>query len=257
MNTSNIAELAQRMDRAALEAQPVPQLSLQDTFTVAEAYAIQAASLAHRYARGEQLSGVKMGFTSQAKMAQMGVSDMIFGRLTDAMAIPNGGSLSMKALIHPRVEPELCFLVREPIDRELTAADWSQYIAGVAPALEIIDSRYENFQFSLEDVIADNCSSAAFVVGEWQAAETPVSKLRIAMEINGYVVQTGDSDAILGDPHAAVFAASRLAAQYGQVIPAGACIMAGAATAAVFLTPGTTVRVHVDSLGEAHFDVVD
>ena len=255
MHEQDIARLAQLIDQAASEGVAVPQFSLQQAFTVAEAYAIQAASMQRRYTRGEKLIGVKMGFTSQAKMAQMGLKDMIFGRLTDAMWIENGGTLSLKSLIHPRVEPEICFLVNKTIDRELAATEVQAYISGVAAALEIIDSRYAHFQFSLEDVIADNCSAAAFVVGAWHDAATPVNHLSLQLEVDGAVVQSGTSDAILGDPWASVLAASRLATQYGQVIPAGACILAGAATPAVFLLPGASVRVRVETLGDAGFTV--
>lgn len=252
---SKISELAAALDDAALHARPIDQLSHTVAFSVDEAYAVQAASIERRYARGERLIGLKMGFTSKAKMEQMGVHDMIWGRLTDTMLLENGGVWPFSRCIHPRAEPEICFLVSKKIDRALPAAELRGYIGAVAPAIEIIDSRYRNFKFSLEDVIADNCSSAGFVVGAWQSPETPLDDLGILLEIDGATVQTGSSSAILGDPWASVEAAARLAAQYGQEIPAGAYLMAGAATEAVYLAKGQQVRAIVQTLGEVSFSV--
>ena len=119
----NIPELAEALDEAARHARPIDQLSNTYTFSVDDAYTIQAVSIERRYARGERLIGLKMGFTSKAKMEQMGVHDMIWGRLTDAMLLENGGVWSFDRGIHPRAEPEICFLVRKKIDRALTAAE--------------------------------------------------------------------------------------------------------------------------------------
>jgi 2-oxo-3-hexenedioate decarboxylase len=250
----NINELATIVDQAALHARPISQLSLTNSFSEADAYAIQAASMGHRYARGEKLIGLKMGFTSEAKMKQMGVHDMIWGRLTDSMLIENG-ELNMENFIHPRAEPEICFLVNQDIDRELSLEEAPDYVEAVAAAIEIIDSRYQNFKFSLEDVIADNCSSSGLFVGEWQDKNTPLGDLKISLEIDGEVKHEGSSAAILGDPWRSFAAATRLAYQYGQPIKAGAYIMAGAATPAVYLAAGQSVRASVESLGAVGFVV--
>ena len=251
----NINKLAETLDSAALHAKAIPQLSLQQQFSVEDAYKIQSASLSRRYERGEKFIGLKLGFTSKAKMEQMGVHDLIWGRLTDAMLLKNGGTLNLKRFIHPRAEPELCFLVKKTIDKELTLGEVKEYIVGVTAAIEIIDSRYENFKFSLEDVIADNCSSAALVLGGWQRFDNPIENLKMELLINGEVVQSGSSAAILGNPWESVVAAARLAMQYGKPIPKGAYIMAGAATPAVYLESGNDVKVIVEGIGEVGFQV--
>ena len=251
----NTQSLANTVDTAAKNATAIPQLTTQHSFDVDESYAIQAASIENRYARGEQFIGLKMGFTSEAKMKQMGVHDMIWGRLTDAMLIQNGGQLPMSRCIHPRAEPELAFRVSKDIPGELTADTVKDYIDGVAAAIEIIDSRYENFKFSLEDVIADNCSSCGLVIGEWQDPSQPVGDLAIALNIDGEAKHSGSSQAILGDPWKAVAAATRLAEKYQQAIPAGSVIMAGAATPAEFLALGNKVEATVEGLGSVGFEV--
>ena len=107
MNQQRIAAMAEMVDSAAHRASAIAQFAEQEGIGEAEAYAIQAASIARRLARGERRTGVKMGFTSRAKMIQMGVHDMIWGRLTDAMAETEGAPVSLRRFVHPRVEPEL------------------------------------------------------------------------------------------------------------------------------------------------------
>ena len=252
----NINQIAETLDKAAQEAKPISQISLEQPFTVKEAYKIQRISINQRYERGEKFVGMKLGFTSKAKMEQMGVHDMIWGRLTDGMLLKREGKLPFEKFIHPRAEPELCFLVKKKIDKEITLEEVKDYIVGVCAAVEIIDSRYENFKFSLEDVIADNCSSAAFVIGAWHPLDIPIEKLKIELVIDDEVVQSGTSAAILGNPLESVVAAARLALQYAKPIPMGSYILAGAATPAVYLKQGNSVKARVDHLGEVGFSVV-
>lgn len=249
----NFSDLAARVDEAAMTASAIAQLSQETTFSVDDSYEIQKLSIERRLARGEKLIGLKMGFTSEAKMKQMGVHDMIWGRLTDSMLVDESFKLSKH--IHPRAEPEICFRVNREIDSELSVEECRQAVDGIAPAIEIIDSRYENFKFSLEDVIADNCSSAGLVIGEWKDPGIEIGNLTMKLEIDGEVVQEGNSSAILGDPWKSLAAATRLAAQYGQPIAAGSVIMAGASTPAVFLKVNQRVNLNVAELGSVVFTV--
>lgn len=244
----DLAALAARLDEAALSRIAVPSLGARlDPDT---AYAVQAALVERRLARGERLVGLKMGLTSRAKMVQMGVEEVIWGRLTDAMRLPDGGTVPTDGYIHPRVEPEVAFLLdREPEPGD----DFADVVRAVAPAIEVIDSRYRDFKFSLSDVIADNTSAAGFVIGPWQPVPAGLDNLGVLLEVNGRVVQTGSTAAILGDPRRAFDAAVRLSARYGVRMRPGWVLLAGAATAAVPLAPGTHIRAVVEGLGTASF----
>jgi 2-oxo-3-hexenedioate decarboxylase len=246
----SVTTLAETLDTAALEARPLPGGGTGLTET-AEAYAVQEALVARRLARGERLTGVKLGFTSIAKMRQMGVSDLIHGRITDRMEIPDGGLYDTSGLIHPRVEPEVAFLLGATLR---PGGDPAAAVTAVAPALEIIDSRYDGFRFSLPEVIADNTSAAAYAVGPWTdpgALNGPngLANLGVLLELDGHPVQAGSTAAILGHPLRALAAAARLAGP----LEAGTVILAGAATAAVPLPPGTHVRATVAGLGAVRF----
>ncbi|GAB1818800.1 2-keto-4-pentenoate hydratase [Herbidospora sp. RD11066] len=232
-----ITELATRLDHAALTATAIPRLAA--GLDPSRAYEVQRALVERRLARGERLVGVKMGLTSRAKMAQVGVDEVIWGHLTDGMRIAD--TVDLSRLIHPRAEPEVAFLV----DRS--------GIAAVAPALELIDSRFEGFDFSLPDVIADNTSASGFVVGQWRPVPEGLDNLGVLLEVNGRVVQTGSTAAILGDPRRAFDAAARLAGGRGVDLRDGWIVLAGAATAAVPLNPGDHVRAVVEKLGTTSF----
>ena len=245
--------IATRLDNAAMSGKVVPQLA--DQLTIDQAYEIQTKSVARRYARGERRIGVKMGFTSRAKMAQMGVHDMIWGRLTDAMLIEPGNAVCNGRFVHPRVEPEVAFLLKSPLSGRIDSMTALAAVAAVAPALEIIDSRYENFKFSLTDVIADNSSSSALVIGPWADASIDFSNLGMLLEIDGSAQQIGSTAAILGNPIFSLVAAARLVAERGERLEAGDLVMAGGATAAEALTPGQFVKLTVERLGTVSFVV--
>ncbi len=250
-----LKQIAKTLDEAALNAQAVPQMAAQNNITLSQAYEIQHLSISHRLARGEEIVGYKLGFTSKAKMEQMGVHDLIWGVLTDTMEIPANGHTSIHPFIHPRVEPEIAFKVAKDIDKVLTLENCLEYLEACAPAIEMIDSRYENFQFSLADVVADNCSSAAFCVGDWQKIPEKIDNLSMEMDFNGVLKQKGNSNAILENPLQSVVELSRLSLQAGMEVQKGQIILAGAATQAEYIEVGIEVEVKVEGLGLVSFRV--
>jgi 2-oxo-3-hexenedioate decarboxylase len=246
----DIDELAARLDEAARSARAIPQLAGEAGLDVDAAYAVQSALVERRLARGERLVGLKMGLTSRAKMAQVGVHEVIWGRLTDGMRVPAGG-VDVAAYIHPRVEPEVAFLVDRLPEAGEPGESFAEAVRAVAPAIELIDSRYANFRFSVPDVIADNTSAAGFVIGPWQPVPAGLDNLGILLEVDGRIAQVGSTAAILGDPRRAFTEGVRLAGRHGVRLAAGWVFLAGAATAAVPLRPGAHVRAVVEKLGAA------
>jgi 2-oxo-3-hexenedioate decarboxylase len=252
--TITVEQYARIVDDAAHHAQPISQFP-EGAFDVETAYEIQAASIAKRVDRGEVRTGIKMGFTSKAKMQQMGVHDLIWGRLTDQMQIAEGDQVELNRFIHPRVEPEIAFILGDDLCGKVTIPEAMMAVEAIAPALEIIDSRYENFKFSLPDVVADNASSSGYVIGPWVAPEETIDNLGIVMSIRGKPRQMGSTAAILGNPVRSLVHAARLAELAGEPLQAGWVVMAGAATAAEFLSPGDSVTAEFQNLGSLAFSV--
>ena len=252
---SQTLEFAKLLDEAAHRAQAVAQIDPKGELSLEDAYAIQSESIRRRSARGERRVGVKMGFTSRAKMLQMGIDDVIWGRLSSGMQVEEGGAVKFSRFVHPRVEPELAFVLKKPLAGDITAVEALAAVEAVAPALEIIDSRYTDFKFTLPDVIADNASSSGFVIGAWSDPHQDFSNLGLTLNIDGRVVQVGSSAAILGHPLRSLVAAARLSAAVGEPLQAGWVVMAGGATPAEWIRPGQYVSVEMERLGVAGFHV--
>ncbi len=253
------AALAHTLDEAQRSATAVEQLSARGQIGLGTAYAVQHAIIASRQGRGERITGVKLGFTSLAKARQMGVDDIIIGTLTDAMRVEDGGRFDRRAGIHPRIEPEIAYLLGVDEEARVFAEhELATAIVGVAPALEIIDSRYLDFRFSLDDVVADNTSAAGYVIGPWvdPARAGDLGNRGVLLEIDGRLAETGSTAAVLGHPHRALAAARRLASAHGFELRAGMILLAGAATAAVALPQRGYVEASIAGLGRVgvHID---
>jgi 2-oxo-3-hexenedioate decarboxylase len=255
MQTVDIDRLAAVADEAARTHTfidpPDAALSLDD------AYRVQEASLALRLARGERLVGMKMGLTSRAKMQQMGVHTPIYGFLTDLMVATDGAILPKSRFGQPRIEPEVCAILGRELVGPVTAVQAEAAVATWCAALEIIDSRYKDFKFSLPAVVADNASSACVVLGGGCDPKTlrqkghDIACLGMVFEVNGKVVDTASSAAIYDSPSRSLAELANMLAARGQSLKAGQIVMAGGATAAVPLQAGDRVRVRVDGLGSA------
>ena len=252
---SRIAKLAEIVDDAALAHRAIPKLTEAQELRIEEAYAVQAASIARRISRGETRIGVKMGFTSRAKMIQMNCDDIIWGRLTSSMLVEDGGIIHLRDYVHPRCEPEIAFLLKEALPANVTPARALAAVEAIAPAIEIIDSRYEKFKFTAADVVADNSSSASLVIGPWCDPRQPFDNLGMLLEFDQRPVQIGSSAAILGHPLRSLVSAARLSADAGEPLQAGWIVMAGGATAAEALRSGLHVRAVVQNLGSVGFSV--
>ena len=264
MELKNLQKMAKQLTEARISACPIPQFSKiqgQSAISRAEAYRIQEWGIEHRVQRGEKWAGLKMGLTSEAKRRQMNLDSPLYGELTDTMMVPSRGVLSIDGLIHPKIEPEVAFLTGsdlkgEDVSREQVLAACT----GVAPALEVLDSRYSEFQyFSMEDVISDNSSSSHFIIGEWVRDFTSIDldNLPLIMQIDGQVAKQGNTQAISGDPVQSVIDLCGLLAQRGRSLEAGSIVLAGAATPAVNLQQGevTEVLLKVEDLGEVSVSV--
>ncbi len=248
-----INELAAHLEQAELKAQDVVKITdAHPDMDFDDAYAIQYAIRKAKLARGQKLAGLKMGLTSHAKMAQMGVETPIYGFLMDYMARGDGEEIRSDELIHPKVEPEIAFVtktdLRGPgchIGDVLAATDF------VVPAMEVIDSRYRDFKFDLKSVIADNTSSSRFVAGGQarDPRELDLRTLGVVLEKNGEVVSTGAGAAVLGHPANSVAMLANMLGVRGEYIPAGTFIMTGAGTEAVAVAKGDTVTARFQELG--------
>lgn len=247
-----LESLTDQLDAALQSGRECTRLTLQmPDLSLDDAYAIQAAGIERRVARGERITGYKMGLTSKAKRDQMNLNSPVYGVLTDRMQVADNGPFSLSFGIHPKIEPEIAFLIGAPLSGHVTREQVRDACMGVAAALEILDSRYVGFKyFSLPDVIADNCSSSHYILSSQMfAADMDVGDLAMAMAINGTVVQSASSAAISGHPLDSVVQLCAMLAEHGKSLMPGQIVLAGAATLAEALSPGLDVSLDVESLG--------
>lgn len=238
-------ELARVLDEALTQRREIePLTKTHGAFDLAQAYAVQARGVALRLSRGEKIVGYKMGLTSEAKRRQMSLEAPIWGVLTSAMRV--GAEVRVADGVHPKIEPEIAFVTRRELHGAITREQAFDALESVAPALEILDSRFAGFKyFSLPDVVADDCSSWRFALGAPQPPRK-VDGLRMRMSVDGRVAQEADSNAISGHPLDSLV---QLAAMLPHPLPPGSIVLAGAATVAEPLRPGITVQLDIDTLG--------
>jgi 2-oxo-3-hexenedioate decarboxylase len=248
-----IAQLAEHLENAELNAQDVtkitddyPDMAFQD------AYDIQWEIRRRKEARGTRIVGMKMGLTSWAKMAQMGVEQPCYGFLADYFSCADGAAIDTSRLIHPKVEAEIAFVTSKPLKGPgCHAADVFAATECVMPAVEVIDSRYRDFKFDITSVVADNSSSSRFVTG---GRPVPVDYMDlrtvgVVMEKNGEIVEMSTGAAVLGNPAESVAMLANMLGERGQEIPAGTFVMTGGVTAAVTVEPGDSILVRYHELG--------
>jgi 2-oxo-3-hexenedioate decarboxylase len=243
-----VAELAAVLERARAERRAVPPLTDgHPGLDLATGYAVQ------RLARSSAgpLAGYKLGVTSRAKQAQVGVDAPIYGYLPAAAALDTGEPLEVARQIQPRGEPEIVlYMGRDLAGPAVTAADVLRATDAVAVGIEVLDSRYQDYRFTIPDVVADNASAGRFVVGTpVPAAGIDLRLVGVVLEHRGEVVATASGAASLGHPAAAVAWLVRALAEHDEGLRAGDLVLSGGLTAAVPVVAGDTLVATVDRLG--------
>ncbi|WP_232698302.1 2-keto-4-pentenoate hydratase [Brevibacillus daliensis] len=219
---------------------------------IEEAYNLQDQLIERKIQDGNRRIGIKLGLTSEAKQKMMGVHEAIYGTLLHDMLAYEWEPIDCSQLIHPKAEPEIAFFMAEDLQgTNVTAEDVLQATQFVAAAIEIIDSRYENFRFTLTDVVADNCSSARFVIGSKMVSPQELNLVTegMVMSKNGEIAATGTGAAVLGNPATAVAWAVNKLGERGAGLKKGDIVLAGAMSEAIAIGPGDHVLVQFDGLG--------
>jgi 2-oxo-3-hexenedioate decarboxylase len=213
-------------------------------FSVDDAYLIQEELLQLKLGRGETIVGAKLGLTSIAKQQQMGVSEPAYGWITSGSVL-DSDDVPLNQLIHPRIEPEFVFTMAQDISGPaVTANDVLDATASVKGGIEVIDSRYEAFKFTLPDVIADNTSAAMTRINPTGlgSRDTDLTVVGCTFEVGGEVMGTATGAALLGDPAACMAMLVHHLHKTGRKLEAGWTVLAGAPTDARPLGLGTVGR---------------
>jgi 2-keto-4-pentenoate hydratase len=252
-NAQWVESLAARLGDAEAARQPVApvrgEIALDDMST---AYAVQQANVARRLARGERIVGRKIGLTSLAVQAQLGVDQPDFGTLFASMASGDDEPMSLATLIVPKVEAEIALVLAHDLTHERhTFADILLASAFALAAIEVVDSRIRDWDIRFVDTVADNASSARFVLGSRPVplSDIDLTECTMTLSRDGDVLSRGSGAACLGNPlNAAAWLADRMVA-LGTPLRAGDVVLTGALGPMVAVrTPGTYVA-NIGGLG--------
>lgn len=260
MDKNLIRELANYTHNAEKEKREIIKITaeLYPELTIDDAYLVQEELVRQKLEEGKRIVGPKMGITSEAKMKQMNVDDPIYGYVFDNMLVNEGESISIDDYIHPKVEPEIAFILSRDLEGpNVTQLDVLRATEYVLPAIEIIDSRYENFDFTLPDVIADNTSAAGAVFGTQlkRPDNLELDVVGVTVSINGKIQALGAGAAVLEHPANSVARLANMLSKKGEKVKAGQPILTGGITEAVKLSRGDYVSVKYGGLGEVSFFV--
>jgi 2-oxo-3-hexenedioate decarboxylase len=258
---SSLEELAEIVTKAQLGAYEIDKLTGNRPLNLKEAYAVQKLVVQRLEAKNGTVIGYKTGLTSRSKQAAMGVHEACYGYVLGKTLGKEGEPLSLTGLIHPRAEPELAFVMGKPLNGPgVTGAQAMAATAEIKLAIEVIDSRYKNFQFTLEDVIADNCSAGKLLLSDkgFTPYRYDLRLMGLTFEKNGELFFTGAGAAVLSHPaNAVAWLANKLYEIEGRGLEAGDMVLAGAFTPAVEIKSGDKVLASFAGAGSLELVVTE
>ena len=216
------------------------------------AYEIQKVNTFKRVGNGARIVGKKIGLTSFAVQKQLGVDQPDYGILFDDMELWNGGKVSMKELMQPKVEAEIAFVLKKDLTHELiTASEVMQAIDFALPSIEIVGSRIKDWNIKITDTVADNASASHFVIGHQPTFLNGFDMIDCKMEmiINDQVVSTGSGAACLGSPINATVWLANMMVKMGNPLKSGELILSGAIGPMAQVKAGDFVKATIEGLG--------
>lgn len=227
-----IPAIAEKLRAARDALRQIPPLSQTDGLAaVGDAYAVQLGTIALWQAAGRRVVGRKIGLTSKAVQAQLGVDQPDAGVLWADYAFTAGEAVDTRRFMQPKAELELAFVLdRACPEPDLTMAELIRRVAYAVPALEIVDSVIADWKITLADTVADNASGGGFLLG-LDARRVTDLDLRLAGAIlsrDGAPVSTGVGVNCLGHPLNALLWLTRAMAAQGRPIGEGEIVMSGA-----------------------------
>ncbi len=246
-------ELAADLAQAERSREPIaPLTSAYPDIDVVDAYEIQLINIRQRVAEGARVLGHKVGLSSLAMQQMMGVDEPDYGHLLDEMQAFEDTPVKAGRYLYPRVEVEVGFILAADLPGAgCTEEDVLAATEALVPSIELIDTRIKDWKIALCDTIADNASSAGFVLGEARVspADVDVKAIDAVLTRNGEVVAEGRSDAVLGNPVTAVAWLARKVESFGVRLRKGDVVLPGSCTRAIDAHAGDKFVADFTGLG--------
>ncbi|WP_099020530.1 2-keto-4-pentenoate hydratase [Mycolicibacterium palauense] len=250
------ADLAAQLAQAEDSRVPMDPLTAGNPdIDVVDAYEIQLINIRRRVAEGARVIGHKVGLSSEAMQKMMNVDEPDYGHLLDDMEVFEDQPVKAGKYLYPRVEVEVGFVLADDLPGAgCTEDDVLAATAAFAPSIELIDTRIKDWKIKLCDTIADNASSAGWVLGKERVSpkDIDITAIDAVLRCNGEVIAEGRSDAVLGNPVTAVAWLARKVDSFGVRLRAGDVVLPGSCTRAIDARPGDSFVADFTGLGSVH-----
>ncbi|OBH02665.1 2-keto-4-pentenoate hydratase [Mycobacterium sp. E1747] len=249
-------ELAADLAQAERSRSPIaPLTAVHPEIDVVDAYEIQLINIRQRVAEGARVLGHKVGLSSKAIQQMMGVDEPDYGHLLDEMQLSEDTPVQASHYLWPRVEVEVGFILNADLPgADCTEDDVLAATEALVPSIELIDTRITDWKIELCDTIADNASSAGFVLGKARISpnDVDVKGIDAVLSCNGEVVAKGRTDAVLGNPVTAVAWLARKVDGFGVRLRKGDLVLPGSCTRAIDAHAGDEFVADFTGLGAVH-----
>lgn len=253
LSTDTRTELADQLEAAERGRNPIgPLVAAYPDIDVVDAYEIQLINIRRRTAAGARVVGHKVGLSSLAMQQMMGVDEPDYGHLLADMEAFEEQPVDTAKFCFPRVEVEVAFVLGMDLPGAgCTEQDVVDATVAYVPSIELIDSRIKDWKIGLPDTIADNASSAGFVLGKERVspADIDIKNIDAVLACNGEQIAEGRSDAVLGNPVTAVAWLAQKVESFGVRLKAGDIVLPGSCTRAIDAHPGDNFRAEFSGLG--------
>ena len=258
-NNQPPAEAAHRLRTASLSGvacPPVRSLLGEGQAAIDKAYEAQRINLTAHLEQDARIVGRKIGLTSKAVQAQLGVDQPDFGTLLDSMAFADGETVPASSVMQPRAEAEIALVMAKDLEiARPTLADLIGAVAYVLPVIEVADSRIAGWDITIADTVADNASAGVFILGGSPKLLTGIDLAKVAMRMtrDGETVSTGIGSNCLSHPLSAALWLARKLTFLGQSLRAGDVVLTGALGPMVQARAGDRFCAEIEGLGSVSF----
>ncbi len=249
-----VEEIASQLRNAVKIDKPIqPIREIIGVEDIDTAYAIQRVNTQHRISKGARIVGKKIGLTSKAVQAQLGVDQPDYGILFNTMEVLTGDTVSWEELMQPKVEAEIAFILGQDLDHpSMTVADIISAVDYAVGAIEIVGSRIENWNIKITDTVADNASASHFVIGHRPVKlnDFDLINCQMSMDKNNIPVSKGTGADCLGSPINATLWLARTMARLGEPLRKGELVLTGAMGPMAKVEKGDQIVAHFSALGD-------
>jgi len=252
MDQNEASRYAETLHRARATRRPRPPLTADRPLSVDDAYLIQSEFVSLLQRDGDEIAGYKLGLTSRPMQDLFGVKEPDYGPILRSMVHSDGAAIESGRFIQPRIEAEIAVVLGADLrGPNVTAADATKAVRGAVTALEIIDSRIEDWKITLPDTVADLASTGAVVLADRPVPveDFDLRLVGLVLERSGDLMATGAGAAALGSPYNALAWLANTLSAYDVTLPEGCFVMTGALHAAFPIAAGDRIHAEADRLG--------